>query len=91
MTGEALITALSIVGTTLAVAYRKTGIKTYTVAAGKVTTQLSSYGQPMRPGDNAPDRLRDIVGMVQLSDGSIIMTDRVGFVTRIQKLNGWAP
>src|SRR4029077_21245233 len=89
MTGETKIVALSIVGTTLAVAYRTTGIKTYTVSAGKVTTLLSTYGQPVRPGDNAGDRLRDISGMVQLNDGSLIFTDRVGFNGRVQKANGW--
>lgn len=89
LTGVSQIVALSIVGTTMAVAIRTEGVKTYTVSSGILTTQLGSYGQPVRPGDNAPDRLRDVVGMVQLNDGSLIFSDRVGFTGRVQKANGW--
>jgi hypothetical protein len=82
------IVALSIVGSTLVVADRTQGIKTFSVTPGKLTP-LGSYGQPMRPGDNAPDRVRDVVGMVQLSDGGIVFSDRVGFNGRVQKAGGW--
>jgi hypothetical protein len=83
------ITALSIIGNVMAVALRTGGVRTYTVSGGKLTTLLSSYGQPWRPGDGAPDRVKDVQGMVQLSDGSIIFADRMGFTGRVQKAGGW--
>ena len=83
------IVALSSVNTTMAVAIRTEGVKTYMMADGKLTTQLSSYGQPFRPGDNAGDRVKDVAGMVQLLDGSIIFSDRVGHNGRVQKAGGW--
>lgn len=88
-TGTSFIVALSCVGTTMAVAWRRDGIHTYTMASGQLTTKLSSYGQPFRPGDKDPDRVYELCGMVMLSDLSIVFSDRVGYYGRVQKIGAW--
>ena len=84
LTGQ--IVALSVANTTMAVAIRTEGIRTYNIENGQL---LGSYGQPFRPGDNAGDRVKDVSGMVMLSDGAIIFSDRMGFNGRVQKAGGW--
>ena len=88
-TATSTIIALSYVGTTMAVAFLRDGVHTYTISGSTLTTKLSSYGQAFRPGDKDNDRVRELSNMVMLSDGSIIISDRMGYYGRVQKVGGW--
>ena len=88
-TASSVIVALSCVGSKMAVAFLRDGVHTYTISGSTLTTKLSSYGQPFRPGDKDPDRVRELANMVMLSDESIVFSDRMGYYGRVQKIGGW--
>ena len=50
-------------------------------------TQTASYGLPQRPGDRKPERLSSIKGMALDPLGNIIVSDRLGDGSRLQKIN----
>lgn len=80
------VRALSIQGTTLSVADRTGFIRKYQLS-GKRATLTSSFGQTARPGDTAPSRLSNINGMALDSKGGIIISDRMGEGSRLQKID----
>ncbi|HEY5707423.1 MAG TPA: PA14 domain-containing protein [Terrimicrobiaceae bacterium] len=81
------VRALAIQGNTLAVADRAGKIRKYTVSNGTQVTQTASYGLPQRPGDVKPERLSSIHGMAMDTSGNIIVSDRIGHGSRLQKVN----
>lgn len=89
LSGVSQIVALSIAGSVMAVADRTTGIRTYPVSSGTLLTSMSSYGLPWQPGDGDPQKVREIYGLVQLSDGGLVFSDRIGFNGRIQRIGSW--
>lgn len=80
------VRALSMNGSTLAVADRHNWIKKYSVS-GSTLTELDSYGLPFRPGDKDPERVREIFGMAMDSSNNIYFTDRLGNAARTQKID----
>ena len=81
------VRALSIQGTTLAVADRVGKIRKYTIINGTQVTQTATYGLPQRPGDRKPERLSLINGMALDASSNIIVSDRLGDGSRLQKIN----
>ena len=82
------VRALSIQGNTLAVADRVEKIRKYNISSnGTQVTQTASYGLPQRPGDRKPERLAFINGMALDVSGNIIVSDRLGDGSRLQKIN----
>jgi Divergent InlB B-repeat domain/FlgD Ig-like domain len=81
------VRALSIQGSTLAVADRVGKIRKYTIKSGTRLTQKGSYGLLQRPGDRIPQRLSFINGMALDASGNIILSDRLGDGSRLQKIN----
>ena len=78
--------SLSLLNDVMAVAFPTAGIHTRRIAGFALTDSLSTYGLPWRAGDGAPDRVREIHGMVMLGNGEIVFSDRAGFNGRIQKI-----
>ena len=79
------VRALAFLGDKLYVADREAGqVRVYKVQGNKVSL-LNSFGEASRPGDRAPERLTNIQGMAVDSRGSIILTDRMGQGSRMQK------
>jgi PA14 domain/Divergent InlB B-repeat domain len=87
ITGLTEVRALSIEGNTLAVADRVGKIRKYTIKNGTRLTQGASYGLLQRPGDRIPQRLSSINGMALDASGNIIVSDRLGDGSRLQKIN----
>jgi PA14 domain/Divergent InlB B-repeat domain len=87
ITGLTEVRALSIQGNTLAVADRVGKIRKYTIKNGTRLTQGASYGLLQRPGDRIPQRLSSINGMALDASGNIIVSDRLGDGSRLQKIN----
>ena len=81
------VRALSIKGNTLAVADRIGMVRKYTIRSGNRLTQTVSYGLPQRPGDRKPKRLSSIHGMALDASGNVIISDRMGDGSRLQKIN----
>ena len=81
------VRAPSIQGNTLAVADRVGKIRKYTISSGTQVTQTAIYGLPQRPGDRKPERLSSINGMALDALGNIIVSDRLGDGSRLQKIN----
>jgi hypothetical protein len=79
------VRALSIQGNTLAVADRVGKIRKYTISDGTQVMQTASYGLPERPGDRKPQRLSSINGMALDVSGNILVSDRLGDGSRLQK------
>lgn len=80
------VRSISLVGNTMIVADTPGVIRKYTVN-GTSLTLASSFGQIQRAGDWTADRMYEIHGAAQDSNGNIIVLDRVGKGGRIQKLN----
>ena len=88
ITGLTEVRALSIQGNTLAVADRVGKVRKYTISSnGTQVTETASYGLPQRPGDRKPERLAFINGMALDASGNIIVSDRLGDGSRLQKIN----
>jgi hypothetical protein len=81
------VRALSIQGSGLAVADRVGKIRKYTIKSGTRLTQKASYGLLQRPGDRKPQRLSAIHGMALDASGNIIVSDRLGDGSRLQKID----
>ena len=81
------VRALCIQGNALAVADRIGTVRKYTIRSGNRLTQAVSYGLPQRPGDRKPRRLSSIHGMALDASGNVILSDRLGDGSRIQKIN----
>jgi hypothetical protein len=81
------VRALSIQGTTLAVADRVGKVRKYSISSGTQVTQTDTYGLPQRPGDRKPERLASINGMALDTSGNIVISDRLGDGSRLQKIN----
>lgn len=80
------VRALALRGDTLYVADRDAGeVRIYKVN-GTDLKQVSAFGKRARPGDRASDRFTSINGLAVDSAGNLIVTDRVGFGGRMQKL-----
>ncbi len=82
------VRALSIQGSTMAVADRTGFVRKYQIAS-KRATLTGTFGQAARPGDNTPDRLFNINGMALDSTGAVIISDRMGEGSRLQKLDSY--
>ena len=80
------VRALSLAGTSLAVADRHNWVRKYSIS-GSTLTQTGTYGLPFRPGDNAPNRVREIFGLAMDSSENIYFTDRLGNSSRTQKID----
>jgi Divergent InlB B-repeat domain/FlgD Ig-like domain len=80
------VRALSIQGATLCVADRTGQIRKFTISGTKVTA-TSNFGQTARPGDRAPNRLAKINGMAMDATGNVIVSDRMGEGSRLQKFS----
>ena len=79
------VRALALSGDKLYVADRGAGqIRVYKVEGSKVSLQ-TTFGELARPGDRASDRFGSIQAMAVDGQGNIIITDRVGQASRIQK------
>jgi sugar lactone lactonase YvrE len=86
------VRALALSGDKLYVADREAGqVRIYRVQGSKVSP-LKTLGEAGRPGDRAPERLTTIQGMAVDSRGSIVLTDRIGQGSRMQKFTqGYKP
>ena len=81
------VRALSIQGTTLCVADRTGQIRRYTIRSnGTSVTSPSNFGQTAGPGDRSSNRLLNINGMAMDASGNVIVSDRMGEGSRLQKL-----
>lgn len=79
------VRALAFKGDKLYVADREAGqIRIYQVKENTVTLQ-KTFGAPGRPGDRAPERFTKIQGMTVDGRGNVVVTDRVGQGSRMQK------
>ena len=79
------VRALALSGSKLYVADRGAGqVRVYQVQGSKVSL-LKTFGEAGRPGDRTPERLTNIHGMAVDSRGNIVLTDRVGQGSRMQK------
>ena len=79
------VRALAVRGTKLYVADREAGqVRIYKVQGNNVSLQ-KTFGEPGRPGDRAPDRFTTIQGMTVDGWGKVIVTDRMGQGSRMQK------
>ncbi len=80
------VRALALRGNTLYVADREAGqVRIYEVKVNAATLK-KTFGSPGRPGDRAPERFTNIHGMTADSHGNVIVTDRAGQGSRMQKL-----
>jgi sugar lactone lactonase YvrE len=80
------VRALALRGDRLYVADRDAAqVRIYTVK-DTALKQVTTFGQPARPGDRVPERLASINGMAVDSAGNIILSDRVGLGGRLQKV-----
>jgi DNA-binding beta-propeller fold protein YncE len=79
------VRALAVRGDKLYVADRGAGqLRVYKVDGDRVSLQ-TTFGEPARPGDRAPARFTSIQGMAVDGEGNVVVTDRVGQGSRIQK------
>ena len=77
--------ALAFRGDKLYVADREAGqVRVYKVEGNDVSLQ-KTFGEPGRPGDRAPERFTSIQGMAVDGHGNVIVTDRAGQGSRMQK------
>ncbi|HET9523660.1 MAG TPA: FlgD immunoglobulin-like domain containing protein [Terrimicrobiaceae bacterium] len=82
------VRALAIQGTILCVADRSGRIRKFTINAnGTSVTPTSNFGLSARPGDRSPNRLAKINGMAMDAPGNVIVSDRMGEGSRLQKLS----
>ena len=87
ITNLAEVAALSLQGNTLCVADETGQIRQYTVNGTQLTQVGSTFGQPQRAGDWQPNKMYEIHGMALDSAGNIVVTDRVGHGSRMQKFS----
>ena len=79
------VRALALRGNKLYVADREAGhLRIYEVNGNTVTLQ-KTFGAPGGPGDRAPERFTNIHGMTADGQGNVIVTDRAGQGSRMQK------
>jgi sugar lactone lactonase YvrE len=79
------VRALAVRGDKLYVADQEASqVRVYTVKGNNVALE-KTFGEPARPGDRAPERLTSIQGMTADGQGNIILTDRPGQGSRLQK------
>ncbi len=79
------VRALALQGGRLYVADREAGqIRAYDRNGNNLTLQRT-FGKAGGPGYNAPERLTSIQGMTADSHGNVLVTDRMGQGSRIQK------
>ena len=80
------VRALALRGDTLYVADRGASqVRLYTVA-GTAAKLARTFGEPQRPGDRAAQRLSNIRGMAVDAQGNLLLSDRMGDGSRLQKL-----
>ena len=79
------VRALAVRGDKLYVADRGASqVRVYKVDGDKLSLQ-ETFGEPARPGDRGSARFTSIQGMALDGQGNIVITDRVGEGSRIQK------
>lgn len=86
ITDLAEVRALSLRNNVLCVADREGELRRYSVN-GTALTLNGTYGQKAQPGEKRPDRLSQINGMVMGADGGVIISDRMGAGSRLQKID----
>ena len=59
-------------------------VRIYKVENNDVSLE-KTFGEAGRPGDRAPERFTDIAGMAVDTDGNVVVTDRAGQGSRMQK------
>ena len=80
------VRALALRGSTLYVADRGASqVRQYTVA-GTTAKLVRTFGEPQRPGDRAAQRLSNIRGLAVDAQGNLLLSDRMGDGSRLQKL-----
>lgn len=89
ISGFTEVRSLAITGNTLFAADMATGqIKKYTIGGDGYSLSLSqTFGSLLQPGDRAFNKLSNIRGIAADSAGNLIVSDRSGDGTRLQKLN----
>ena len=81
------VRSLALRGSTLYVADQEAGqVRVYKIKGNDVALD-KSFGKPGRPGDYSPERLTKIQAMAVDSWGKIILTDRVGGGSHMQKFS----
>lgn len=79
------VRALALQGDRLAVADRSGKLLLYE-KSGIALNLVEGFGQPAGPGDKASNRLAQINGMAMDSEGNLIVSDRMGAGSRLQKI-----
>jgi len=80
------VRALSIQGKSLCVADRTGKLLRYAINGARVS-QSGAFGQTAKPGETAPTSLTAINGMAMDAAGNVIVSDRMGAGSRLQKFD----